>query len=123
MKVLAFASLFLTLSAQASTFDCFSHEEMGPVYSMKIGKSRMTADAEGHQFLARSVKVTEYGQNVLVGDAVGTANARTMDLTFLEGGDMAMGSLTAKKYMAGRLAGTLSLAGKGKIDVSCVVKK
>lgn len=117
-----FALSAMSASA-ATTFNCFSHEEMGPVYTLTVGAPKQTADAEGNTFTARRVEVKEYETKIMIADGVGSASSKKIDLTLLEGGDMAMGSLKAKEYMSGRLTGTLSIAGKVQTDISCVVNK
>lgn len=121
---LTMIAMLSALSASAATtFNCFSHEEMGAVYTLTVGAPKQTADAEGHTFTARRVEVKEYNTKIMIADGVGSASEKSIDLTLLEGGDMAMGSLKAKKYMTGRLTGKLSIAGKVTTDISCVVKK
>ena len=126
MKFALLASLLLTASAvQASSYNCFSHEEMGPVHTMTIAAARMTSDMNGRQFSARTVVVKEGNTVIMHADGVGSVTAKKIALTLLEGGDMAMGSVTMNKTMPGRLSGKVTVLGSDSlvIDMSCVTKK
>ncbi len=125
MKVTLIATVLLMSSAiQASTFDCFSHEEMGPVHTMTIAAVRPTTDMDGRQFSARSVVIKEYNKVVMHADAIGSASAKKIDLMLLVGGDMMMGSIAMKKTMPGRLSGNVKILGSdnSNIDMTCVLK-
>lgn len=125
---IVFSTLFITLSAQAVSYKCFSIEENvgGPEYSISIGAARRTGDGMGNTFMRNPVRITRMSESgVLYFDGTGTATSRKLDLNLLQGGDMMMGEIVAKKEnVAGRLSGYIRMVADGgaiETAIDCIV--